>query len=47
MGLLFNSRVAMEPDYMRKKKTVEKEIGRRLSNKEFERDYLESGGAVR
>lgn len=40
MGTLFNSKAAMEPDYMRKKKTVEKQIGRQISNQEFEEKYL-------
>lgn len=46
MGTLFNSKAAIEPDYMRKKKAVEKEIGREISNKEFEEKYLviNSGG---
>ena len=43
MGLLFNSKVATEPDYMRKKKAVEKKLGRNLTNEEFERDYYTGG----
>lgn len=44
MGLLFNSQVAIDPDYMRKKRKTEKEAGKALSNEEFERDYLTRGG---
>lgn len=40
MGVLFTSKAAMEPDYMRKKKAVEKKLGREISNKEFEDNYL-------
>ena len=47
MGLLFSSKTAIEPDYMRKKKTVEKEIGRKLTNEEFEDNYLKIGGGSR
>lgn len=39
MGVLFDSKCATEPDYMRKKKKAEKKAGRRLTNDEFERDY--------
>lgn len=46
MGLLFASKAAIEPDYMRKKKAAEKQLGRSLTNEEFERDYLELGGVV-
>ncbi len=46
MGLLFESKAAIEPDYMRKKKAVEKRLGRTISNQEFEDKYLfiNSGG---
>lgn len=40
MGLLFESKAAIEPDYMRKKKSVEKRLGRTISNQEFEDKYL-------
>lgn len=46
MGLLFSSKTAIEPDYMRKKKAVEKEIGRKLTNEEFEESYLKIGGGA-
>ena len=42
MGVLFESKAAIEPDYMRKKKAVEKKIGRELSNAEFESKYLKT-----
>lgn len=41
MGVLFKSKAAIEPDYMRKKKAAERQIGHALSNEEFERNYLE------
>lgn len=44
MGTLFNSKAAIEPDYMRKKKVVEKRIGHSISNQEFEEKYLEING---
>lgn len=40
MGTLFESKSAIEPDYMRKKTAVEKRIGKKISNKEFEDKYL-------
>ena len=40
MGTLFESKAAIEPDYMRKKKAVERKLGRRISNKEFEEKHL-------
>lgn len=46
MGVLFDSKAAIEPDYMRKKKAAEKKAGKKLSNKEFEENYLEIGGGV-
>lgn len=46
MGTLFESKAAIEPDYMRKKRKAEKECGRKLSNEEFERDFLVMGGAA-
>lgn len=42
MGLLFESKVATEPDYMRKKRAAEKKVGRRMTNEEFESRYLET-----
>lgn len=47
MGTLFNSKAAIEPDYMRKKKEAEKKTGRKLDNKEFEDRYLDIGGGSR
>lgn len=47
MGVLFNSKVAIEPDYMRKKKAVENRIGHAISNAEFESKYLVTGGGSR
>lgn len=44
MGTLFQSRAAIEPDYMRKKREAEAKAGKRLSNKEFEENYLEVNG---
>lgn len=44
MGTLFESRAAIEPDYMRKKKAAEKRLGRTISNKEFEEKYLVVNG---
>lgn len=41
MGTLFESKAAIEPDYMRKKKAVEKRLGHEISNAEFEDKYLE------
>lgn len=46
MGVLFNSKVAIEPDYMRKKKAVENRIGHAISNAEFESKYLVTGGVL-
>lgn len=47
MGTLFESKAAIEPDYMRKKKAVEKKLGREISRAEFEEHYLEiNGGAA-
>ena len=47
MGVLFESKAAMEPDYMRKKKAVEQKIGRKISNQEFEDQYLVNHGGSR
>lgn len=44
MGLLFESMVAIDPDYMRKKRAAEKKVGHRLTNEEFEREFLKNGG---
>lgn len=46
MGVLFESKAAIEPDYMRKKKRAEKQLGRKISNREFEEKYLEINGGV-
>ena len=47
MGVLFESKAAMEPDYMRKKRAAEKAAGRKLTNEEFESQYLTTGGGSR
>lgn len=47
MGVLFNSKAAIDPDYMRKKKTVERRLGHEISREEFESHYLETGGGSR
>lgn len=47
MGVLFESKADIEPDYMRKKKAVEKKIGRKISNQEFEDQYLVNSGGSR
>lgn len=44
MGVLFESKAAIEPDYMRKKKAVEKQLGHKISNAEFGSKYLVIGG---
>ena len=44
MGVLFESKAAMEPDYMRKKNAVEKRLGHTISNAEFEEKYLVVNG---
>lgn len=44
MGTLFESKAAIEPDYMRKKKAVEKKLGRTISPEEFEEKYLVING---
>ena len=46
MGLLFESKAATDPDYMRKKKAAEKKAGRQLTNEEFETDFLKKGGVL-
>ena len=43
---MFESKTAIEPDYMRKKKAAERKAGRKLTNEEFEADFLKLGGAV-
>lgn len=47
MGVLFESKAAIDPDYMRKKKAVEKRLGHEISREEFETHYLETGGGSR
>lgn len=47
MGVLFESKAAMEPDYMRKKRAAEKTVGHKLTNEEFESQYLTTGGGSR
>lgn len=40
MGTLYNSKAAIEPDYMRKKKAIENRLGHPISSAEFEDKYL-------
>lgn len=40
MGTLYQSKAAIEPDYMRKKTAVEHRLGRKITNAEFEEEYL-------
>lgn len=47
MGVLFNSLSGQVPDYYKQKSTAEAMIGRKMTNAEFEREYLELGGGVR
>lgn len=42
-GALIGSLSGAVPDYYAQKTKVEKELGRKLSNKEFETDYLDAG----
>lgn len=44
MGVLFSSLSGQVPDYYRHKNEAEAMVGRKLSNAEFERDYLVAGG---
>lgn len=44
MGVLFNSLSGQVPDYYEQKTVAEAMVGRKLSNAEFERDYLNVGG---
>lgn len=44
MGVLFESKAAIEPDYMRKKKAVERRLGHEISNAEFEEKHLKING---
>lgn len=46
MGTLFESKAAIEPDYMRKKKAIEKQLGHNISNQEFEEKYLILNGGA-
>ncbi len=45
-SLLFKSLSGGTPNYYTQKEKIEKEIGRKLSNTEFEDDYLEVNGVV-
>lgn len=47
MGVLFQTKVAIEPDYMRKKKAAEKLVGHALTNEEFEAEYYKQGDGSR
>ena len=40
MGTLYQSKAAIEPDYMRKKTAVEQRLGRKITAEEFEEQYL-------
>lgn len=40
MGTLYESKAAIEPDYMRKKTAVEQRLGRKIKAEEFEEKYL-------
>lgn len=44
MGVLFKSKSGHVPDYYKQKTEAEAKEGRKLSNDEFERDYLVTGG---
>ena len=44
MGVLFSSLSGQVPDYYKQKTQAEAMVGRKLSNAEFERDYLVAGG---
>ncbi len=46
MGLLFESKVATDPDYMRKKRAAEAKLHRKLTNEEFESKFLKNGGVT-
>lgn len=45
MGVLYSNASAYIPDYYKQNRQVESIIGRKLSNAEFERDYLVKGGS--
>lgn len=47
MGALFSSKSGHVPDYYMQKRKAESEAGRKLSNAEFESDYLVTGGGLR
>lgn len=44
MGVLFKSQSGLVPDYYAQKNQAEEAVGHRLTNEEFERDYLNVGG---
>jgi hypothetical protein len=44
MGVLFESKAAIDPDYMRKKRAAERKAGHALTVEEFENNYLKLGG---
>lgn len=44
MGVLFKSQSGLVPNYYEQKNQAEAAVGRRLTNEEFERDYLNVGG---
>lgn len=44
MGVLFKSKSGQVPDYYKQKTQAEAMVGRKLSNAEFERDFLVEGG---
>lgn len=47
MGVLFKSKSGHVTDYYEQKRRAEAELGRELSNAEFEADYLVTGGGLR
>lgn len=46
MGVLFKSQSGLVPNYYEQKNQAEAAVGRKLTNEEFERDYLNVGGGL-
>ncbi|WP_286142128.1 hypothetical protein [Adlercreutzia caecimuris] len=46
MGVLIENKSGYVADYYKQKRAAEREVGRKLSNAEFERDHLVTGGVV-
>lgn len=44
MGTLMDRKSGYVPDYYAQKRATENKIGRKISNEEFERDYLVMNG---